>query len=201
MKDYLLVLAVVIIAGLVLQPRYDDQLTYTVEDSTEYIDTFNFFIANTDLVADYPDLKYQNHYDVFNKYYDMIQYISAKTEFSANFVFSYLVFESMKEGQPSTLMAEANNVGAIKWSEGDYYLAYDDCGSKPCRFAKFNTLEEGVDAWIEVLNKPRYAGCKRADKPTYCMQKAGYHTSNTWRQRAYLMGLYDTFHNRYAYNN
>ena len=193
MKDYLLVLAVVVISCLVLQPNNEPIYNVEYKDSAEHIDSLKFFIANTSLVAKYADHKYQNHYDVYNKYYDMIWYVSNKTNFSANFVYSYLVFESMVEGKPSKLMAEANNIGAIKWKSGDYYLAYDDCGIEPCKFAKFNTLEEGVDAWIEVLNSDRYAECKIADKPTYCMQKKGYHTSNTWRQRSYLMGLYDTF--------
>lgn len=187
MKDYLLVLGLVSIGCIGFTPNKE----------VKYVEKKEAFkLIDASLMKPYKDIKYNNHYMVFLEYQKMIEYVADRTGFTPAFIYSYLVFESFKDGEPSYLM-QNNNVGAIKYKNEhpDYIYLADDCDGL-CKFAKFETLEQGVEAWIDVLNQERYAGCKTAKgiNVVKCMQTQGYHTSDTYRQRYQLMRLYDTFY-------
>jgi hypothetical protein len=110
-------------------------------------------------------------------------------------IFSYFCFESLSQGVESTLFRVHGNPGGIKYrGKGKKALAIDDCGGKPCEFAKLERYEEIVDTWADVFSKERYSDCTGTpDEICKCLQESGYHTSRNWRGRAALARRYWEF--------
>lgn len=131
-------------------------------------------------------------------YYDRLLWdMNKKTGLGIGVIWAFLRIEAYSSGvNESALMRNGWNFGGIKYRKNihpGYVLAKDDCGSNKCRFAKFNSYEEGVEAWAKVFNAPRYASAKSQKNAIdifYQLYKGGYHTHNNVKQRKALRDKY-----------
>jgi hypothetical protein len=121
--------------------------------------------------------------------------VHSKTGLPKSVIFSYFCFESLSQGVESTLFRVHGNPGGIKYrGKGKKALAMDDCGGKPCAFAKMERYNEIVDTWVDVFEKTRYSDCTGTPAEICkCLQESGYHTSRNWRGRAALARRYWEF--------
>lgn len=135
-------------------------------------------------------------------YRQMYRDMAIATGLEENIIFSIHIFESTINGVETDLFAEHKNPGGIKYrGQGYKVLWFDDCTDLsgtaiPCEFEGFATYQDMLSAWSYVLNADRYSPCKGIDKEEatcYCLQEAGYHTANSYRQRAGLAKQYTTF--------
>lgn len=131
-------------------------------------------------------------------YYDNLLWdMNEKTGLGIGVIWAFLRIEAYSSGvNESSLMRNGWNFGGIKYRKNihpGYVFAKDDCGSNKCRFAKFNSYKEGVEAWARVFNAPRYASAKsqkNAIDVFYKLYKGGYHTHNNVKQRKALRDKY-----------
>lgn len=141
-------------------------------------------------------------------YYDSLLWdMNEKTGLGIGVIWAFLRIEAYSSGvNESSLMRNGWNFGGIKYRKNihpGYVLAKDDCGSNKCRFAKFNSYEEGVEAWAKVFNAPRYASAKsqkNAIDVFYKLYKGGYHTHNNVKQRKGLRDKYWTLRKHFPAN-
>ena len=127
------------------------------------------------------------------RYDFLISQVSDSTGFSKAFVFAYFNYEAIGKQGETKLFREHWNPGGIKSYSGNFTLAYDDCGSVPCRFASMSSFKEGIDKWVKVLNQKRYEKCKKVEdevEQCACMRDAGYHTDPKIMGRVSLIRKY-----------
>ena len=117
------------------------------------------------------------------------------TGFPVSVVYAYFIMEATKGGVESDLMANYMNPGGVKGhGSRKRAKAYDDCYDKKgrrikCDFAIYESYEDMVKGWAQVLNAKRYQKCKsenNAQDICECLFSSGYHTGNNWRNRAEL---------------
>lgn len=106
-------------------------------------------------------------------------------------LFAYLIIEATVQGIETPLLQHHWNPGGIKYKGiANKTMHYDDCydsNGRPmlCAFESASSYAEAVKIWSSVFNAPRYTSCK--NKPIgdtcKCLQDAGYHSSNSWRNR------------------
>lgn len=145
-------------------------------------------------------------------YEDFFYIMHKKTDLPISVIYAFFIIEATNAGIESKLMEKALNPGGIKYrGTGNKVKAMDDCfknGKKiPCDFQAYSTYDAMVQGWADVLNLPRYKGCKRymlakynrgmtakniVDATCKCFYKSGYHTSNLWKVRSNLSTQYWT---------
>lgn len=145
-------------------------------------------------------------------YEDFFYTMHKKTDLPISVIYAFFIIEATNAGIESKLMEKALNPGGIKYrGTGKKVKAMDDCyknGKKiPCAFQAYSSYNAMVQGWADVLNLPRYKGCKRymlekynrgmtakniVDNTCKCFYKSGYHTSNLWKVRSNLSTQYWT---------
>lgn len=138
-------------------------------------------------------------------YYDKLLWdVHERTDLGIGVIWAFLRIEAFSPKiNESKLLQTAWNFGGIKFREGihkDFVYSEDDCYNKKgqevqCKFAKFNSYEEGMEAWAAVFNASRYKKCK-SQKSVFdtfnCIYRAGYHTHNNVQTRKKLCERYWT---------
>jgi hypothetical protein len=139
-------------------------------------------------------------------YAPMYREMALNTGLDESIIFSLHIFESTINGIETDLFAEHKNPGGIKYRGRGYkVLWFDDCRndsglSIPCEFEGLNTYQDMLDAWTEVLNARRYDNCKTLSdiqSTCKCLQQAGYHTANSYKQRYRLAEQYYILQNHF----
>jgi len=147
-----------------------------------------------------------NDTEDFIEYYDVIfRYVAEKTGLSEAFIYAYFVIETAdRHGKRanSELWRYHNNPGGIKWKSflSDKIVKYeDDCFDEngneiDCKFASFNTIKEGIDAWLLVFNANRYDRCKNLPlkETCKCFRDRKYHSSPRYLHRYLLAEEYNS---------
>lgn len=132
-------------------------------------------------------------------YRPMYQHMSELTNLPEEVIFAYHIFEATLHAIETDLFAVHKNPGGIKYRGIGYPVKwYDDCTdsngkSIPCTFEGFKNYQDMLEAWSAVFNANRYKSCKdyrRNLDVCKCLQQNGYHTGNTYRQRARLAWSY-----------
>ena len=136
-------------------------------------------------------------------YKQMYKDMSASTGLGEGIIFAFHIFESTINGIETDLFAQHKNPGGIKYKGQGYKVRwYDDCydesgKSIPCEFEGFNSYQDMLSAWSLVLNAERYAPCKELSDVRSickCLQDSGYHTADSYKQRAFLAKQYASLH-------
>lgn len=131
-------------------------------------------------------------------YYDKLLWdVHERTGLGIGVVWAFLRIEAFTpQINESSLLRNGWNFGGIKYSKKlhkSFVLAKDDCGKDKCRFANFQSYNEGMEAWAAVFNAPRYKNCK-SQETTFgifnCIYRAGYHTANNVQTRKELCERY-----------
>lgn len=133
------------------------------------------------------------HYDAL--FWD----VHEKTKLPISFIFAVFIYEATSQGKETDLFAEHGNPGGIKYRGKGYPVpAFDDCYDKqgrkiPCNFEGLRTYDQTVEVWSSVFNADRYKPCKKKKSVAQicaCFQEKGYHTGNSWKQRANIATQY-----------
>jgi hypothetical protein len=146
-------------------------------------------------------------------YYDKLLWdVHERTGLGIGVVWAFLRIEAFSPKiNESRLLRTAWNFGGVKYNKKvhkDFVYSEDDCYNKngveiQCKFAKFNSYEEGMEAWAAVFNRPRYKNCK-SQKSTFdifnCIYKGGYHTHNNVKTRKQLCERYWTLTTHFPLN-
>lgn len=146
-------------------------------------------------------------------YYDKLLWdVHERTGLGVGVVWAFLRIEAFSPKiNESRLLRTAWNFGGVKYNKKihkDFVYSEDDCYNKDgveiqCKFAKFNSYEEGMEAWANVFNNPRYKNCK-SQKSTFaifnCIYKAGYHTHNNVSTRKELCERYWRLKKHFPFN-
>lgn len=136
-------------------------------------------------------------------YRQMYQDMSLNTGLGEDIIFALHIFESTINGIETDLFTQHKNPGGIKYKGQGYKVRwYDDCydesgKSIPCEFEGFNSYQDMLSAWSLVLNADRYAPCKELSDVRSickCLQDSGYHTADSYKQRAFLAKQYASLH-------
>lgn len=133
-----------------------------------------------------------NYYDRF------FSDVNSNTGIDKSVLFAYFIVEATKEGIETPIFRKHWNPGGVKYrGVGNKTLQYDDCydsdgRSIPCAFSSVSSYQEAITLWSGVFNSDRYKKCKNIPirETCSCFQKAGYHTSNSWRSRAVIAEWY-----------
>ncbi len=172
---------------------------YTAQGSYEYIHDGIEICENRWDSLDTIQAKSFIYRAEFASYYQpLFKYVSCMTGYDEAFIYSIFLYENTtKQGYAaSKLWTEGFNPGGIKYHKGKYsneYMSfYDDCEKEKCKFAKFNSVKEGLDAWINLINCERYEDCRGIDlESTFkCFRDKSYHTSNRYEQRYFIATEY-----------
>lgn len=137
-------------------------------------------------------------------YEDMLMNVHLLTDFPLSMIYSFFIIEATNKGIETNLWRLHANAGGGKAIKGYGTVTYKTRevikGKSKMINDKFYTAkstEEGIEAWVKILNSGRYYECKKANyelpkKDLYesickCVYESGYHTDPKYKFRAEFM--------------
>jgi hypothetical protein len=144
---------------------------YNLNIEVKPIDNIDSMIAHYDDYFGYVSQESRNEYGNLPK----------------SFIFSYFGWET--DFGNSYLWLKGFNAGGVKGrGKNGFYVVHDDDPND--EFARYKTLKESADRWVQVFNNRRFKKCRcNGDSPEEleklfkCFQNNVYHTDNSWYER------------------
>jgi len=114
------------------------------------LNIFLYLVASLIFSSSYfTDCKDCTRKQMATHYRPMVEYVASQTDLPQHFIWGYFIMET--GGKSNALVNYNNPAGIMK------------CINSNCKVNKFNTPQEGIEAWIRVLNSKVYENAKQCE--------------------------------------